>query len=87
MGNSAPLWHYYLLFSIQACPSNTQALLSLHFLKEDTISQSALLKFGDVLVVGLVLELSAEVLDGFVQAFLQRHLSTQALQYGGVIVQ
>lgn len=31
--------------------------------------------FGDVLVVGLVLQLSAEVLDGFVQALLQGHLS------------
>lgn len=30
--------------------------------------------FGDVLVVGLVFQLSAEVLDGFVQALLQRHL-------------
>lgn len=30
-------------------------------------------RFGDVLVVGLVLQLPAEVLDGFVQAFLQRH--------------
>lgn len=32
------------------------------------------LGFGDVLVVGLVLQLPAEVLDGFVQAFFQRHL-------------
>lgn len=34
-------------------------------------------RFGDVLVVGLVLELSTEVLDSFVQAFLQGYLSTQ----------
>ena len=34
-------------------------------------------RFGDVLVVGLMLQFSAEVLDGFVQAFLQGHLSTQ----------
>lgn len=32
--------------------------------------------FGDVLVVGLVLQLPAEVLDCFIQAFLQRHLQT-----------
>lgn len=30
-------------------------------------------RFGDVLVVGLVLQFSAEVLDSFVQAFLQRN--------------
>lgn len=34
-------------------------------------------RFGDVLVVGLVLQFPAEVLDGFVQALLQRHLPTQ----------
>lgn len=34
-------------------------------------------RFGDVLVVGLVLEFPTEVLDSFVQAFLERHLSTQ----------
>lgn len=33
--------------------------------------------FGDVLIVGLVLQLPAEVLDGFIQAFFQRHLPTQ----------
>lgn len=38
---------------------------------------------GDVLVVGLVLQLSAEVLDGFVQAFLQRHLSTHNITTSG----
>lgn len=30
-------------------------------------------RFGDVLVVGLVLQFSTEVLDSFVQAFLQGH--------------
>ena len=30
--------------------------------------------FGDVLVVGLVLQLPAEVLDGFVQSLLQGNL-------------
>lgn len=34
-------------------------------------------RFGDVLVVGLMLQFSAEVLDGFIQAFLQRHLSEE----------
>lgn len=34
-------------------------------------------RFGDVLVVGLVFQFPAEVLDGFVQALLQRHLPTQ----------
>lgn len=34
-------------------------------------------RFGDVLVVGLVLEFPTEVLDSFVQAFLQGYLSTQ----------
>lgn len=34
-------------------------------------------RFGDVLVVGLVLQLSAEVLDRFVQAFFQRDLVQQ----------
>lgn len=38
---------------------------------------------GDVLVVGLVLQLSAEVLDGFVQALLQRHLSTHNITTSG----
>lgn len=38
-------------------------------------------RFGDVLVVGLVLQLPAEVLDGFVQAFLQGHLSTRDNTY------
>ena len=33
-------------------------------------------RFGDVLIVGLVLELPVEVLDGFIQAFFQGHLST-----------
>lgn len=33
--------------------------------------------FGDVLIISLVLQLPTEVLDGFVQAFLQGHLSTQ----------
>lgn len=33
--------------------------------------------FGDVLIVGLVLQLSTEVLDGFVQAFLQGNLFNQ----------
>lgn len=32
--------------------------------------------FGDVLVVGLVLQFPAEVLDGFIQAFFQWHLQT-----------
>lgn len=32
--------------------------------------------FGDVLVVGLVLQLSTEVLDGYIQSFLQGHLPT-----------
>lgn len=32
--------------------------------------------FGDVLVVGLVLQFPAEVLDCFIQAFFQRHLQT-----------
>lgn len=39
--------------------------------------------FGDVLVVGLVLQLSAEVLDGFVQALLQRHLLTHNITTSG----
>lgn len=32
--------------------------------------------FGDVLVVGLVLQFPAEVLDCFIQAFFQWHLQT-----------
>ena len=39
------------------------------------------LGFGDVLVVGLVLQLSAEVLDGFIQAFFQRYLVTHTENY------
>lgn len=39
--------------------------------------------FGDVLVVGLVFQLSAEVLDGFVQALLQRHLSRHSIVKSG----
>ena len=35
------------------------------------------LGLGDVLVVGLVLQLSAEVLDGFIQSLLQRYLAKQ----------
>ena len=35
------------------------------------------LGLGDVLVVGLVLQLPAEVLDGFIQSLLQRYLATQ----------
>lgn len=34
------------------------------------------LGFGDVLVVGLVLQFPAEVLDCFIQAFFQWHLQT-----------
>lgn len=34
-------------------------------------------RFGDILVVGLVFQFPTEILDGFVQAFLQGHLSTQ----------
>lgn len=41
------------------------------------------LRFGDVLVVGLVLEFPAEVLDRFVQALLQGHLSTQRTTHKG----
>lgn len=34
-------------------------------------------RFGDVLVVGLMLQFSAEVLDSFVQAFFQWNLIQQ----------
>lgn len=34
-------------------------------------------RFRDVLIVGLVLKFPTEVLDSFVQAFLQGHLSTR----------
>lgn len=38
-------------------------------------------RFGDVLVVGLVLQFSAEVLDGFIQAFLQGNHRLPAQQH------
>lgn len=68
----------------QECKHLSVLSLSLWYQPSD-VSWSALLhasslRFGDVLVVGLVFQLSAEVLDGFVQTFLQRHLSKHKSQ-------